>query len=286
MRNNTINSILFNCIKLLCMAGITMCVIPGYMLLGNLPAQIFASSAACLVCLLLFDLIFKVRAEVFSYSLIVMTVFWVTVAIIKQISLQITNGSLSVNWFHLFYYDRPAMLFVVQFTCMLYFIVKLIKNQNNNEFVSSYKRFIHNTTVCFIVYYVIVLIYCFILVREITFNRPMPNLIPFDTIITSFSLGRIDYELLFLFLGNIAIFFPLGIFVSAVVKSKVFIIVFPFFLSSGIEFSQYLLGNGHPDIDDVILNVLGFYLGFLVYKLTNYVLIKASDGRLKSFFIF
>lgn len=286
MRNNTINSILFICIKLLCMTGITMCVIPGYMLLGNLPAQVFASSAACLVCLLLFDLFFKVRAEVFSYSLIVMTVFWVTVAIIKQISLQITNGSLCVNWFHLFYYDRPAMLFVVQFTCILYFIVKLIKNQNNNEFVSSYKRFIKNTTVCFIVYYVIVLIYCFILVREITFVRPIPNLIPFDTIITSFSLGRIDYELLFLFLGNIAIFFPLGIFVSAVVKSKVFLIVFPIFLSTGIELSQYFLGNGHPDIDDVILNVLGFYLGFLVYKLTNYVLIKASDGRLKSFFIF
>lgn len=286
MQNNSIKCFIFNCIKLLCMISITTCVIPGYMLLGNLPAQFFASTVACLVCLLLFDLVFKVRAEVFSYSLIVMTIFWVLVAIIKQICLQVINGRMTINWFHLFYYDRPAMLFVVQFTCILYFIVKLIKNQNNNEFLSSYRRFIKNTTVCFIVYYVIILIYCFILVRKITFNRPIPNLVPFDTIITSFSLGRIDYELLFLFLGNIAIFFPLGIFVSAVTKSKVFLIIFPIILSTGIELSQYFLGNGHPDVDDVILNVLGFYLGFLVYKLTNYVLIKVSDGRLKSFFIF
>ena len=286
MQNNTVKSFVFTCLKFLCMISITMCVIPGYLLLGNLPAQIFASAASCLVCLLIFDLLFKFNPEVFSYSLILMTVFWVFVAIIKQINLQVNNGGLAFNWFHLFYYDRPAMLFVVQFTCILYFIIKLIKNQNNNDFISSYSRFIQNSTVCFIIYYVIILIYCFILVREITFIRPIPNLIPFNTIITSFSLGRIDYELLFLFLGNIAIFFPLGIFVSAVIRSKIFLIIFPLVLSAGIEISQYFLGNGHPDVDDVILNVIGFYLGFFVCKFTNHILKKTSGGKLKSFFIF
>lgn len=285
MQNNTMSYITHKLINFLCMIRITFSVIPGYMLLGNLIAQVIACVATSLICIVIFDKLFKVRPVIFSYSLILMTVFWISVALIKQIYLQIQNNGMSVSWFHLFYYDRPAMLFVVQFTCILYFIIKLTKNHQDNEFINSYGIFIKNSTSCFIVYYIIILIYCFILVREITFVRTTPNFIPFDTIITSFSLGRIDYELLFLFLGNIAIFFPLGFFVSAAIKNKFFLVLFPLLLSCGIEVSQYLLGNGHPDIDDVILNVFGFYLGIIFNRIINLILNKVSKGKLNSLFL-
>jgi glycopeptide antibiotics resistance protein len=43
----------------------------------------------------------------------------------------------------------------------------------------------------------------------------------------------------------------------------------PIILSSAIELSQHLLRNGSCDIDDLILNVIGFYLGVLFFKALN-----------------
>lgn len=271
--------------EILCAVCISLCVIPGYLLLGNLIAQVFASAFSCLIFLIIFDLL-KIKPNVISHSLVVMTVFWVGVALYKQVSLHITSKDFSFEWLHLFYYDRPAMLFVVMFTCLIYFIAKLIVKQNDRNYVTEYGKFIKTTTICFIVYYTIILIYCFILVRDITFTRPTPNLIPLKMIVGTFSLGRIDYELFFLFLGNIAIFLPLGVFVSALTRNKIFLAVFPLILSVCIEISQYLLGNGHPDIDDVILNVLGFYLGILIKLGIDFILFKASNGKFKSLFMF
>ncbi len=272
--------------ELSCVILITLSVIPGFMLLGNLLAQVVASVISCFAALLLFDCAFNLKPLVFAKSLSIMTIFWIIVALIKQITLHMNSGGTDFNWFHLFYYDRPAMLFVVQFTCIIYFIVKLIIKRSDKNFINDYSKFIKHTTVCFVLYYLLILIYCFIIVREITFIKPTPNLIPFDTIYNSFSDERIDYELLFLFLGNIAIFLPLGVFLSALIKNKLILMIFPIALSVGIEVSQYYLGNGHPDIDDVLLNVLGFYIGILFKKIVDFILYKASKGTIKSFFIF
>lgn len=269
-----------------CVILITLSVIPGFILLGNLFAQVVASAFSCLVILLLFDLVFKLKPLVFAKSLSIMTVFWVIVALIKQIILQLNSDGTDFNWFHLFYYDRPAMLFIVQFVCIIYFVVKLIIKKSDKSFINDYGKFIKHATICFVLYYLLILIYCFIIVREITFIKPIPNLIPFDTIINSFSTERIDYELLFLFLGNIAIFLPLGVFSSALIKNKIILMTFPVVLSVGIEVSQYYLGNGHPDIDDVLLNVMGFYIGILFKSFVDFILSKASKGTIKSFFIF
>lgn len=274
-----------NFFEILCSVCITLCVLPGYQLLGNLMAQVFASAFCCFILLIIFDFL-KIKPHIIAHSLVVMTVFWIGVALFKQVSLHLASKDYTFEWIHLFYYDRPAMLFVVMFTCLIYFIVKLIIKQNDQKYITDYSKFIKITTVCFIVYYIIILIYCFILVRDITFTRPTPNLVPFKMIIGTFSLGRIDYELFFLFLGNIAIFLPLGVFISALTRNKIFLAVFPLVLSVSIEISQYLLGNGHPDVDDVILNILGFYLGIFIKIGIDYILFKASKGKFKSFFIF
>ncbi len=280
-------SVFFNIVvKLLTVAAITVCVLPGYKLLGNLSAQIAATAFCTLITVIIADIIFRLQPKDIANSLIFMTVFWVQLAIAKQLDLHIYSHNYSLKWFHLFYYDRPALLFVVFAVCMIYYIAKLIIKSKSKEFTEKYKIFIKRTVYCLSVYYIIVLIYSFIISRRVSIIKPEMNLIPFDTIISTFSLGRIDYELFFLFLGNIAIFFPLGIFVSALTERKVVIVLAPLIVSGGIEFSQFIFGNGHPDIDDLILNVLGFYIGVFVKYLLDIILEKVSDGRLSSVFVF
>ncbi len=263
---------------------ITAAVVPGFLLLGNIIVQFLATAAFTFFFLLVADKLLKINAATISHSLIVMTVFWSCTAIVKQIMLHIQTNDYSFNWLHLFYYDRPAMLFVVFFVAITYFAIKLFYRSNDLEFLGSYKVFIKNTLISLLIYYVAILIYCFILTRRFSSIRPEVNLIPFNTIVTTFSLGRIDYELLFLFLGNIAIFFPLGIFLISLTKSKVLIAISPFVISVGVEVSQYFLGNGCPDIDDVILNVFGYFLGVMLKIIFDKILYKISNGKLKSIF--
>ena len=75
-----------------------------------------------------------------------------------------------------------------------------------------------------------------------------------------------------LFFGNIAIFVPLGYLLFHSLKRgrrKIILAVLPIFLSSAIEISQYYFGMGHPDVDDVLLNVIGFYIGALMKMLLD-----------------
>ena len=68
-------------------------------------------------------------------------------------------------------------------------------------------------------------------------------------------------------LGNILLFVPLGFYASYYIKSKKF--YFPFIVvaisSITIEFTQLNIGRTF-DIDDIILNVVGGIIGYLLYK--------------------
>ncbi len=264
---------------------LTLAVIPGFELIGNLFLQVVVTTVCVLIILLVYDFLFKVAADSASNSLIAMVMFWVFSALFKQIELHIVNNDKSWRWIMNFYYDKPALIFVVLIVCVLYYVFKLMINKKDS-FVCDYKRFIRKTSVLFLAYYSVILIYSFFLIREITFIRPEFNIKPFAMIEFTFTRGYIDYELIFLFLGNLAIFLPLGIFVSAFTKNKSLIILLPVILSSGIELSQYLLGNGHPDIDDFILNVIGFYIGVGIKKTLDCLVCKFTKGKISSFFIF
>ena len=267
-------------------AILTVSVLPGFALLGDLLLQVTVTVIISLLSILLLDIIFKPEPIVFSRSLIIMTAFWTIFAVSEQISFHISKGEFSFRWYQLFYFDRPAMLFIVYFVCILYFIIKLLLKRNDENFTAKYSVFLKCATSAFLAFYGLILFYSFFLIRTVTFERPEVNLKPFEMMIFTFTRGYIDYELLFLFLGNIAIFLPLGILVSAFTKKKSLLIVLPIIISFLIELSQYILGNGHPDIDDLILNVAGFYLGILIRKTIDSCVYKATSGRLTTFFIF
>lgn len=70
-------------------------------------------------------------------------------------------------------------------------------------------------------------------------------------------------------MGNIVLFFPLGFYITLLNRNKkisvnVCLIAL---ISTLAEIAQYLFCVGVTDIDDVILNTLGGFIGILAFKL-------------------
>ncbi len=83
------------------------------------------------------------------------------------------------------------------------------------------------------------------------------------------------------YLLNIILFIPFGFLVPLIWKKlnrPSFIIGFGFLFSLLIESSQ-LLNNRSADIDDLILNTLGAFIGFVVFRLFNKIFKFDSGGR-------
>ena len=103
------------------------------------------------------------------------------------------------------------------------------------------------------------------------------HLMPFNVIrqyksgIKSFKSVIINYA------GNIALFFPLGIFLPIIFKKLGFlkVILAGFFISAFIEIAQYLLSVGYTDADDIIMNTIGAVAGAFIY-------FYIFDGKRKS----
>jgi glycopeptide antibiotics resistance protein len=108
-----------------------------------------------------------------------------------------------------------------------------------------------------------------------TINRSI-NLIPFYSI-TEYISGNSEIVKRFAFgnvVGNIVLFIPLGIYLPLFKNDKRVItnLLFIFIVSLFVEITQGLLGIGASDIDDIILNCLGGWIGILVYKFSLFIL--------------
>lgn len=86
------------------------------------------------------------------------------------------------------------------------------------------------------------------------------------------ALNRMSPWLMFMLLGNIGMFMPLGFFPALLWRGwRWWKAVFLGFLCScSIEFIQFFIGRS-TDIDDVILNTTGALLGYLLYALVRAV---------------
>jgi glycopeptide antibiotics resistance protein len=98
-------------------------------------------------------------------------------------------------------------------------------------------------------------------------NYGSVNLIPFETI--SFYLsGEVHWVIAFYNLAaNIGLFIPYGILLRLVTAEKRILTFLPFLPITIIEISQHLTRRGSLDIDDLILNVSGFYIGYVLFPL-------------------
>ncbi|MCL6573623.1 MAG: VanZ family protein [Bacillus sp. (in: Bacteria)] len=93
------------------------------------------------------------------------------------------------------------------------------------------------------------------------------NLIPFSTI--SFYLsGEVNWLIsLYNLAANIGLFILYGIFLRVINYSPFTLLVLPVLVISFIEVLQFLTHRGLLDIDDLILNLLGVFFGYLFYPI-------------------
>lgn len=100
----------------------------------------------------------------------------------------------------------------------------------------------------------------------------LPNMLtPFEEI--SRALNRRSYWLLFMLLGNIIMFMPLGFFPALLWRRWKWwkSLLAGFCTSVSIEFIQFFIGRS-TDIDDVILNTTGALVGFWIFCLLRLLL--------------
>lgn len=132
-------------------------------------------------------------------------------------------------------------------------IAYLIKG---NKKFSLYREFLN----------LIFIIYILCLYHVVTFqdiNYGTNNFIPFKEIFR-YTIG--SHKFFRNIIGNILLFVPFGFFTSYYLKNKKMITTFILTLitSTTIEIVQYYIGRVF-DIDDIILNVIGGIIGFLLF---------------------
>jgi glycopeptide antibiotics resistance protein len=128
----------------------------------------------------------------------------------------------------------------------------------NKEKITFYKEFYDLLTTIYVL-----LLYQMLLSTENASSGI--NIIPFREI-TRYTIG----SKLFFYnvIGNIALFIPFGYFVSDKIKAKKThqIIIVSAIISLTAELIQYKIGRAF-DIDDILLNVTGAIIGFIIYIL-------------------
>lgn len=126
--------------------------------------------------------------------------------------------------------------------------------------------FLYGVFICYILFLIKIL-----LLSRIPHSQPRSiNVIPFYSIKEYISGGTANLKK-FAFsnlVGNVVIFIPLGIYLPLLKKDKRVItnLLFIFIVSLFVEITQGLLAIGASDIDDIILNCLGGWIGILGYK--------------------
>lgn len=113
------------------------------------------------------------------------------------------------------------------------------------------------------------------------------NLIPFDTIsyyvgiIQSPRLAYLHKTAVINLAGNVIMFIPLGFFLPAIFeKAKKFLLFLAIYTAIiiSVELIQWFTLLGFCDVDDLILNVAGGVIGFILFKLFTFA-IKSKKNK-------
>jgi glycopeptide antibiotics resistance protein len=108
------------------------------------------------------------------------------------------------------------------------------------------------------------------------------NLIPFSTILSYLSNEMNGLVSFYNLSANVGLFIPFGLYLLSregqelSAKRK---FIYPLLSISGIEICQFVFRRGSLDVDDLILNMIGVYLGYLLYPLFKKVVV--FSGKVK-----
>ncbi len=223
--------------------------------------------------------------------------FWFTAVLLLrtlyvQMKLQLSaraDGKPFSGWIFQFYYDKPmivCILFTVVIFCFGFYGILSKKAQKDDM-----KVFYSRVEIAFLCFYSAMLIYFFVLLRLNTSVNQPNNFTPFASILFYMrEKENMMYEVFMMFFGNVCVLMPAGVYAVCKMKktsgicATVFVVVFPIVCSSLIELSQLILNNGSCDIDDIMLNCLGFYVGAAITALLDLFARKATGDETRRFF--
>lgn len=280
--NDIIFSLLFSFLLFLC-------AVPSFLSIGKLLLQISSTIAlASIVSLVAYKIknglkIMAMALNIFIVVLVISALVWEAILQIQNI----TNGGSFSDWIYMFYYDKSMTVGIVCFSVIAVFTLLRLKrnNYNNNSFLKDFTSFFNASSRGFLLYYAVLLFYSFVLIRRIGAYSSLANFIPFNTI-TGYIRSQ-NYEMFMYFFGNLLLFTPFGFYAMTIRHKKHFtiLLLLPIILSTSIELSQLVLKNGNCDIDDVILNSFGFYLGVLIKIAVDKVIVRKTGGSEKTVFV-
>lgn len=96
------------------------------------------------------------------------------------------------------------------------------------------------------------------------------NLIPFSTILSYLSNEMNGLVSFYNLSANVGLLIPFGLYLLSkegkdLSASRKFL--YPLLSISGIEICQFVFRRGSLDVDDLVLNMIGVYLGYILYPL-------------------
>jgi len=174
--------------------------------------------------------------------------------------------------YELLSYLHPIVIAVLWLceTCFVTFVIFFIQKQ---EISMPYRLFCS-----LVVFYTLtLLILLFFRPNEASFHNW--NLIPFLTIKT-YLFGDITFLIAFYNLAaNIGLFVPYGFFIRTLSMKTVYTYCLSLLCICLIEIAQLVTHRGSLDIDDLILNGFGVYIGILLYPLFNRVVSLSNNAN-------
>jgi glycopeptide antibiotics resistance protein len=250
-------------------------ILPSFASIGKLEFQVLSTLILSVIIAGL-SLFFKNGVRAMGISLLAFLSVMFIWCVAAQLVAQIRSTEPFKQWIYIFYYDKPmtvALAWAGVFFTYTFIRLFLPINNKYTGFIEGYASFLKTSVSAFLVFYLFLLLYGFVIIRTSYGYSSEVNLVPFKSILSYFN-GEISfYESFMYFSGNLLIFAPLGFFFSIFInRARWYVLLpLPIILSSSIEYSQHILQNGICDIDDVILNCLGFYLGVLLFKAFNQI---------------
>jgi glycopeptide antibiotics resistance protein len=124
---------------------------------------------------------------------------------------------------------------------------------------------------CLFLLYTLALVYIVFFARRrklLVWHDGLVNLVPLVGTIQSFRAPQTgNWNFMSNLFGNILLFVPYSFFMESLfrISNRQLVVLIGLFISISIEYAQYIWHIGVPDIDDVILNVVGVIAGVLIY---------------------
>ena len=153
----------------------------------------------------------------------------------------------------------PAIIFS---TCFVFFISWVYKNGSQKQEKDNCINKKYRIAWILFIAYIIVIFQIVFFSRE-SGSRKEISLVLFETWGHSFHMHA-------MFIENIIMFIPFGVLLPIVfkqVRSGWKCVLIGFLCSCGIEITQHIAQRGYLQLDDVVTNTVGMFVGWLIWKI-------------------